>query len=192
MFCRFILRLKSDIVKNDLDTSIPMDDFSAETVKKLVKYLYYDSINILDIDSDLLQAAYKYKVLQLFLICERHLSETLHKRDIPKTLSAATKVGSKVLLRSGIHWILVNKDDTSVRESWNEFCDHNPKVCIETTKMIDQLFDTQDLTRHEVILAENIHLYRYNSIPSMIELNVGYLASSPRILATMQNMRMSN
>ena len=179
-------------MKNDLDTSIPMDDFSAETVKKLVKYLYYDSINILDIDSDLLQAAYKYKVLQLFLICERHLSETLHKRDIPKTLSAATKVGSKVLLRSGIHWILVNKDDTSVRESWNEFCDHNPKVCIETTKMIDQLFDTQDLTRHEVILAENIHLYRYNSIPSMIELNVGYLASSPRILATMQNMRMSN
>ena len=40
--------------------------------------------------------------------------------------------------------------------------------------------------------AENIYLYRHNPIPSMIELNVGYLASSPRILATMQTMRMAN
>ena len=38
-------------------------------------------------------------VKNLFLICERHLSETLHKRDIPKTLSAATKVNSKALLK---------------------------------------------------------------------------------------------
>lgn len=193
VFSRFIIRLRSgDLVKSDLDPTITIDEFSQVTVKSLIKYLYYECINVKEIDCNLLLAAHKFKIRQLFLICERHLSETLHTSDIPKTLSAATKVGSKVLLRSGIHWILVNKDDKTVRESWNEFCDQNPKVCIETTKMIDQLFDIQDITRHEVIEAENVHLYRYNSIPSMIELNVGYLASSPRILATMQNMRMSN
>lgn len=184
--------MKTDIVKSDLDTTICIDDVMPSTMKSLIKYLYFECINVNEIDSSLLQAAHQYKVKQLFLICERHLSETLHKCDIPKTLSAATRVGSKVLLRSGIHWILVNKDDLKVRESWNEFCDTNPKVCIETTKMIDQLFDVQDITRHEVVEADNVHLYRFNSIPSMIELNVGYLASAPRILATMQNMRMSN
>ena len=86
----------------------------------------------------------------------------------------------------------MNKDDMTVRKSWNEFCDKNPKVCIETTKMIDQLFDVHGIARHEVAEAENIYLYRHNPIPSMIELNVGYLASSPRILATMQTMRMAN
>ena len=86
----------------------------------------------------------------------------------------------------------MNKDDMTVRKSWNEFCDKNPKVCIETTKMIDQLFDVHGIVRHEVAEADNIYLYRYKPIPSMIELNVGYLASSPRILATMQNMRMTN
>ena len=37
----------------------------------------------------------------------------------------------------------MNKDDMTVRKSWNEFCDKNPRVCIETTKMIDTLFDVQ-------------------------------------------------
>ena len=184
--------MKSDMVKSELETSIAMDDFDHVTIKSLIKFLYYDSISISEIDSDLLLASHKYQVKELFLICERHLSETLHKCDIPKTLSAATKVGSKHLLKSGIHWILMNKDDMKVRESWNEFCDKNPKVCIETTKMIDQLFDAQGIARHEVLEAENIQLYRHSPIPSMIELNVGYLASSPRILATMQTMRMSN
>ena len=54
----------------------------------------------------------------------------------------------------------MNKDDTTVRKSWNEFCDKNPKVCIETTKMIDQLFDVHGIARHEVAEAENIFLYR--------------------------------
>ena len=91
--------MKSDLIKSDLDPTIVIDDFDHVTVKSLIKYMYYDSININDIDSYLLQAAHKYKVKNLFLICERHLSETLHKRDIPKTLSAATRVGSKVLLK---------------------------------------------------------------------------------------------
>ena len=56
----------------------------------------------------------------------------------------------------------MNKDDTTVRKSWNEFCDKNPKVCIETTKMIDQLFDVHGIARHEVAEAENIFLYRYS------------------------------
>ena len=86
----------------------------------------------------------------------------------------------------------MNKDDMAVRASWNEFCDTNPKVCVETTKMIDQWFDVHGIARHEVVKAENVLLYRHSPIPSMIELNVGYLASSPRILATMQNMRMSH
>ena len=96
---RFLLKLKSDLVKSDLDPTITIDEFDHVTVKSLIKYLYYDSININDIDSHLLLAAYQYKVKNLFMICERHLAETLHKRDIPKTLSAATKVNSKALLK---------------------------------------------------------------------------------------------
>ena len=86
-------------MKSDLDPTITIDEFDHVTVKSLIKYLYYDSININDIDSHLLLAAYQYKVKNLFMICERHLAETLHKRDIPKTLSAATKVNSKALLK---------------------------------------------------------------------------------------------
>ena len=90
----------------------------------------------------------------------------------------------------GIHWILQHKNDMHIRESWNDFCDQNPKVCVETTKMIDQIFEN-DIDRYEIITVQNVMLYRYVSIPAMIELNVGYLASSPRVLATMQNMRMN-
>ena len=42
----------------------------------------------------------------------------------------------------------MNKDDMTVRKSWNEFCDKNPKVCIETTKMIDTLFDVQGQSQY--------------------------------------------
>ena len=83
-----------------------------------------------------------------------------------------------------------HKNDVNVRSSWNDFCDENPKVCIETTKMIDQIFEN-DIDRYEIVTCQNISMYRFKGIPKMIELNVGYLASSPRVLATMQNMRMT-
>ena len=112
--------------------------------------------------------AHQFKAKKLFMICERFLAETLHSLDITKTLSAASKVGSKTILKSGIHWILQHKNDMHIRESWNEFCDQNPKVCIETTKMIDQIFEN-DIDRYQIVTVQNVLLFRYVCIPAMIE-----------------------
>ena len=155
-----------------------------------MRYFYYDCIAIEEIDENLMLIAHQYNAKKLFMLCERFLAETLHSLDITKTLSAASKVGSKTILKSGIHWILQHKNDVNIRSSWNDFCDENPKVCIETTKMIDQIFEN-DIDRYEIVTCQNISMYRFKCIPKMIELNVGYLASSPRVLATMQNMRMT-
>ena len=46
VFFRFILKLKSDLVKSDLDPTILIENFDHVTVKSLIKYLYYDSGNI--------------------------------------------------------------------------------------------------------------------------------------------------
>ena len=102
------------------------------------------------------------------MICERFLAETLHSHDITKTLSAASKVVSKTILKSGIHWILQHKNDGHIRESWNDFCDQNPKVCVETTKMIDQIF-VNDIDRYEIVTVQNVMIFRYMCIPAMIE-----------------------
>ena len=45
-FFRFILKLKSDLVKSDLDPTILIENFDHVTVKSLIKYLYYDSGNM--------------------------------------------------------------------------------------------------------------------------------------------------
>ena len=65
-----------------------------------------------------------------------------------RSLLKINNPGFSFLFKSGIHWILMNKDDMTVRKSWNEFCDKNPKVCIETTKMIDTLFDVQGQSQY--------------------------------------------
>ena len=46
VFFRFILKLKSDLVKSDLDPTILIENFDHVTVKSLIKYLYYDSGNM--------------------------------------------------------------------------------------------------------------------------------------------------
>lgn len=170
--------------------SVAISGYSPVVVESLLRFFYYDCIAIEEIDENLMLIAHQYNAKKLFLLCERFLAETLHSLDITKTLSAASKCGSKTILKSGIHWILQHKNDVNVRSSWNDFCDENPKVCIETTKMIDQIFEN-DIDRYEIVTCQNISMYRFKGIPKMIELNVGYLASSPRVLATMQNMRMT-
>ena len=55
----------------------------------------------------------------------------------------------------------MNKDDMTVRKSWNEFCDKNPKVCIETTKMIDTLFDVQGQSQY--IYLGHSRFYNYEA-----------------------------
>ena len=121
--------------------SVAISGYSPVVVESLLRFFYYDCIAIEEIDENLMLIAHQYNAKKLFLLCERFLAETLHSLDITKTLSAASKCGSKTILKSGIHWILQHKNDVNVRSSWNDFCDENPKVCIETTKMIDQIFE---------------------------------------------------
>ena len=94
------------------DQTITIFDFATADVESLLKYFYYDCIAIEDINENLLVIAHQYKAKKLFMICERFLAETLHSLDITKTLSAASKVGSKIILKSGkfqfFHFIIAS------------------------------------------------------------------------------------
>lgn len=82
-----------------MNNEMVIEDFDANTVKNLIKYLYYRSTSVSDVKSalDLLKIAHRYELADLYSLCEKFICSYVHADDVIHTLMAANLFGSKQL-----------------------------------------------------------------------------------------------
>jgi len=142
---KLILSLRSNVFNamfvHENDSShqrIYIDDFDAETIKKMIKFIYSGMLDDskLDVDMDLLAIADKYGLKTLKDLCERKLSNELEFGNVLDAWMAAKMVNAKILLNSCEIFINDNYEKVSSSKTMKPHLEQNPEKMFELMRIL--------------------------------------------------------
>ena len=149
---KFILSLRSSVFKtmftSDLkinddeeESTLKIEDISAETMSLFIEFLYTDEIQPEDIDPDLLIAADKYNVKRLVNICRKHLESIIDVKNVMTITLAAYLIDNEQLLQKASKFITENVGGIKKPEQWDQIKKTHPHIATKVMDMI--VFENQ-------------------------------------------------
>ena len=108
------------------EISIP--DTSADTMEKVLFYMYHDTIDKSKIDFDLLKAADKYLMDNLVTYCLEHLESNLTLDNALDIMMAAYQINQNSLFEVATNFVLNNKGKLTSTDSWNSMVRDHPDL----------------------------------------------------------------
>ena len=99
---------------------IPIPDTSADTMEKVLFFMYHDTIDKSKIDFDLLKAADKYLMDNLVTYCIEHLESNLTLDNALDIMMAAYQINQNSLFEAATNFVWNNKGKLTTTDSWNK------------------------------------------------------------------------
>ncbi|XP_057327410.1 speckle-type POZ protein-like [Microplitis mediator] len=113
------------------DKKLTIRDISPEIFEKVLEYIYTDKVTGLEeIADDLLEAADKYQLLSLKIICQESLSETLTVENALKIMTLADRHSAKHLLEFTNTLMASNIKQIIETQNFKEFKKSNPSSAL--------------------------------------------------------------
>ena len=108
------------------EISIP--DTSADTMEKVLFYMYHDTIDKSKIDFDLLKAADKYLMDNLVTYCLEHLESNLTLENALDIMMVSYQINQNSLFEVATNFVLNNKGKLTSTDSWNSMVRDHPDL----------------------------------------------------------------
>ena len=152
---KLILSLRSSVFKRmflsnlrlseaEDDSTLKIDDVSAETMEVFLKFLYTDELNPENVNSDLLICADKYDVKRLVNVCVKHFESIIDTNNVMEIAFTAYLIEHEQLLKKASKFIINNAGEIKKPDKWDQITNTHPQI---TKKVMDLVvFKTQSLT----------------------------------------------
>jgi len=108
--------------------AVDIQDLSAATVERMLKYVYSGRMDMMDDMCDLLAAADKYDLKELKSSCEMSLSESLSNQNAVDLLILADRHTSHDLRKAALDFLLSNLSSVVKRDTWQEKLKSYPDI----------------------------------------------------------------
>ena len=108
------------------EISIP--DTSADTMEKVLFYMYHDTIDKSKIDFDLLKAADKYLMDNLIANCLEHLKSNLTLENALDIMMVSYQINQNSLFEVATNFVWNNKGKLISTDSWNSMVRDHPDL----------------------------------------------------------------
>ena len=108
------------------EISIP--DTSADTMEKVLFYMYHDTIDKSKIDFDLLKAADKYLMDNLVTYCLEHLESNLTLENALDIMMVSYQINQNSLFEAATNFVWNNKGKLTSTDSWNSMVRDHPDL----------------------------------------------------------------
>ena len=119
--------LFSGLFVHDKSKEITINETSANTMEKILFFMYHESMDESKIDSELLQAADKYLMEGLVALCVKHLRENLTLENTLDVMIVAYQINQNSLLTDAFQFTQKNKGKLKA-EKWKEMSRNHPEL----------------------------------------------------------------
>ena len=107
---------------------IPIPDTSADTMEKVLFYMYHDTIDKSKIDFDLLKAADKYLMDNLVDNCLEHLKSNVTLENALDIMMVSYQINQNSLFEAATNFVWNNKGKLTSTDSWNSMVRDHPDL----------------------------------------------------------------
>ena len=107
---------------------IPITDTSADTMEKVLFFMYHDSIDESKIDYDLLKAADKYLMDSLVATCVEYLESNLTIENALDVMMVAYQTNQNSLLAAAFNFANSKTGQLVTTDSWNNMLREHPDL----------------------------------------------------------------
>ena len=125
----------SGLLKHEKSEEITIHETSANTMKKILFFMYHESMDESKIDSELLQAADKYLMTGLVTICVKYLKSNLTLENALDVMIIAYQINQNSLLEAAFEYAQKNKGKMK-NDKWKEMSRNHPDLM---TKCFNQV-----------------------------------------------------
>lgn len=103
------------------ENRVLIEDLSFKILSDLVRFMYSDEVPDIDnVAEDLIQAADKYDVKRLKVLCEVKLAETLNIENAAQMITLADMANACRLKNKAMEFVAANPEKVAATEGWNK------------------------------------------------------------------------
>ena len=120
--------LLSGLLRHEKNEEIIIHETSSVAMKKILYFMYHDTLDKSDIDCELLQTANKFLMEDLVDICIEHLKSNLNLENALDVLIVAYQIDQTSLRDAACQFISKNKGNLKTEKWTNMMRDHSQLI----------------------------------------------------------------